>query len=208
MALASGLDKNNPTLQKTTARLLEYIYGRSTWPDPAEKHDNPLAWDVWVRHFSAAVLAQIDPLHPNDVRYVFLGDEVDLRGHPHPPLDAWVLAALLRVFGDVREVPFHLVFAGFSLVAAWAMRSLARRFSPHPLWATLTFLAVPVFVVNGNSLEADLPFLAFWLASVALFVGGRTVLAAFAMALCASPRRCFAAFRSLPIPRQIPAMPP
>jgi hypothetical protein len=29
---------------------------------------------------------------------------------------------------------------------------------------------VPAFVVNGNSFEADLPFLAFWMASVALFV--------------------------------------
>jgi hypothetical protein len=33
------------------------------------------------------------------------------------------------------------------------------------------FIAVPAFVVNGNSLETDLPFLAFWMAAVALFVG-------------------------------------
>jgi hypothetical protein len=50
------------------------------------------------------------------------------------------------------------------------MWSLARRFSPHPLWAALLFIAVPAFVVNGNSLETDLPFLAFWMAAVALFV--------------------------------------
>ena len=49
------------------------------------------------------------------------------------------------------------------------MWSLARRFSPHPLWAALLFVAVPAFVVNGNSLETDLPFLAFWMAAVALF---------------------------------------
>jgi len=58
----------------------------------------------------------------------------------------------------------------FSLIAACAMWSLARRFSPHPLWAALLFIAVPAFVVNGNSLETDLPFLAFWMAAVALFV--------------------------------------
>ena len=50
------------------------------------------------------------------------------------------------------------------------MWSLARRFSPHPLWATLLFIAVPAFVVNGNSFESDLPFLAFWMAAVALYV--------------------------------------
>ena len=102
-------------------------------------------------------------------QYVFRGDEVDLRGHPHPPLDGWVLAGLIAVFGDVKEVPFHAAYIVFSLIAAAAMWSLARRFSPQPLWAALLFVAVPAFVVNGNSFETDLPFLAFWMAAIALF---------------------------------------
>ena len=129
--------------------------------------------------------ALIDPLHPNNVKYVFLGDEVDLRGHSHPPGNAWPLAGLLAVFGEVREVPFHAAYIGFSLIAAWAMWSLAVRFSPRPLWATLLFLAVPAFVVNGGSLEADLPFLAFWMAAVPLFCAGRPVWSALAMAAAA-----------------------
>ena len=48
----------------------------------------------------------------------------------------------------------------FSVIAALAMWSLARRFCGKPFLATLLFIAVPAFVVNGNSLEADLPFLA------------------------------------------------
>src|ERR1019366_3956387 len=89
---------------------------------------------------------------------------------PHPPLDGWVLAGLIAVFGGVKEIPFHAAYMLFSLIAAWSMWSLARRFSPQPLWAALLFVAVPAFVVNGNSLETDLPFLAFWMAAVALFV--------------------------------------
>jgi hypothetical protein len=65
------------------------------------------------------------------------------------------------------------------------MWSLAKRFSPHPVWATLLFLAVPAFVINGNSLESDLPFLAFWMAAVACFAAGRWIPAAAAMALAA-----------------------
>jgi hypothetical protein len=127
----------------------------------------------------------VDPLHPNDVKYVFMGDEVDLRGHSHPPGNAWPLAGLILFFGDVREVPFHAAYIVFSLLAVWAMWSLACRFSERPLWATLLFIAVPAFVVNGGSLEADLPFLAFWLASIALFLSGRALLAALAMAAAA-----------------------
>jgi hypothetical protein len=127
--------------------------------------------------------ALIDPLHPAHTTYVFRGVDVDLRGHPHPPLDAWVLAGLLAVFGDVKEVPFHAAYILFSLIAAAAMWSLALRFSPQPLWAALLFLAVPAFVVNGNSFESDLPFLAFWMAAVALFCAGRLWLAVPAMAL-------------------------
>ena len=138
-----------------------------------------------VYYLAAAQHAQIDPLHPNHVQYVFLGDRVDLRGHPHPPLNAWILALLLAVLGDIHEAAYHAVYIVFSLAAAWAMWSLARRFSPRPLWATLLFAATPAFVINGTSLEADVPFLAFWLASVALYVAGRPYAAACAMALTA-----------------------
>src|SRR5215813_1712351 len=120
-------------------------------------------------YLTEAEHALIDPLHPNNVKYVFLGSEVDLGGHSHPPGNAWPLAGLLLLFGDVKEVPFHAAYIVFSLIAVTAMWSLAKRFSDRPVWATLLFLAVPAFVVNGNSLEADIPFLAFWLASMALF---------------------------------------
>ena len=60
----------------------------------------------------------------------------------------------------MKEVPFHAAYIVFSMIAVWAMWSLACRFSERPVWATLLFIAVPAFVVNGGSLEADLPFLA------------------------------------------------
>src|SRR5450756_2966344 len=49
-------------------------------------------------YITEAQHALVDPLHPNDVKYVFLGDEVDLRGHSHPPGNAWPLAGLLLLF--------------------------------------------------------------------------------------------------------------
>src|SRR6185369_11022556 len=114
-------------------------------------------------YLTAAAHALIEPLHPDHTRIVFQGLEWDLRGHPHGPLNAWALALLLKLFGDVREMPFHAAYTVFSLVAAWAMWRLAQRYSPQPLWAALLFVAAPVFIVNGNSLETDVPFLAFWL---------------------------------------------
>ena len=116
--------------------------------------------------------AQIEPLHPDHAKYLFDGDLVEMQGHSHPPLNSWILGALLWALGDVREVPFHLAYSLFSIIAALAMLSLARRFCDKPFWATLLFIAVPAFVVNGNSLEADLPFLAFWMLAIAWFVKG------------------------------------
>ena len=139
-------------------------------------------------YLTEAAHALVEPLHPNHTGYVFQGETVDLRGHSHPPLNAWVLAGLMAVTGGVKEVPFHAAYLGFSLVGVWAMWRLARRFSEKPGWATLLFVAVPVFVVNGNSLESDLPLLAWWMAGVALFVGrgGKAVAAAcVCMALAA-----------------------
>jgi hypothetical protein len=134
-------------------------------------------------YLAEASHALIEPLHPDHTGYVFRGREVDLRGLTHPPMDGWILAGLLTVFGEVKEVPFHAAYLCFSLLAAAAMWSLARRFCARPLWATLLFLAVPTFVVNGNSLETDVPFLAFWMAALALFCAGRLWLAALAMAV-------------------------
>jgi hypothetical protein len=135
------------------------------------------------QYITEASHALVDPLHPKNTKYIFLGDEVDQRGQPHPPLNAWTLAGLIVLFGEVKEVPFHAAYIGWSLVAAAAMWSLARRFSPQPLWAALLFVAVPVFVVNGNSLESDLPFLALWMTAIACFCAGRLWWAAAAMAL-------------------------
>jgi len=63
-ALVSGLDMHSPILIKTQAAILDYMSKKTCWPDPPEKHDNPLAWYVGVPHYSAAVLSQIDPFHP------------------------------------------------------------------------------------------------------------------------------------------------
>jgi hypothetical protein len=137
------------------------------------------------QYLTEAAHAQIDPLHPKNTTYVFLGDVVDQRGQPHPPLNAWTLAALIAAIGSVREVPFHAAYLGYSFIAVIAMWSLAKRFSPQPLWATVLFIAVPAFVVNGASLESDLPFLAMWMASVAFFCAGRWGWSAVAMGLAA-----------------------
>jgi hypothetical protein len=123
-----------------------------------------------VYYLYGAQHAQIDPLHPLNTRYMFLGDMVDMRGHPHGPVNPWILGGLLAAMGDIREARFHLAYVMFSLIAALAMWSLARRFCERPFIATLLFIAVPAFVVNGNSFESDLPFLAFWMTCVALFV--------------------------------------
>jgi len=136
-----------------------------------------------IYYLAGAQHAQIDPAHPINVKYVFMGELVDMEGHPHPPLNAWFLGLLLAVFGDIREIPFHAAYVLFSVVAAVSMWSLAQRFSPHPVWATLLFLATPAFVINGNSLESDIPFLAFWMAGVALFVAGRYALAGILLGL-------------------------
>jgi len=123
-----------------------------------------------VYYLAEAQHAQIEPLHPKHVEYAFMGRMVDMRGQPHPPLNAWFLALLLATLKDISEIPFHAAYILFSLIAALSALALARRFSQHSLAATMLFLATPAFVINGNSLESDLPFAALWLLATALYV--------------------------------------
>src|SRR6266478_5948899 len=71
--------------------------------------------DTYLKEASHAL---VDPLHPARTMYVFRGEPVDLRGHSHPPLNAWILAGLIAVVGGVREIPFHAAYIVFSLIAA------------------------------------------------------------------------------------------
>jgi hypothetical protein len=134
-----------------------------------------------------ATHALIDPLHPNHTHYIFtfVGQDIDFRAFPHPLINQWTLAALIAIFGGVKETPFHAAYILFSLLAAFSMYSLARRFSPRPLWATLLFLAVPAFVVNGGSFEADVPHVAFFLAGIAAFIADRIAISVVFLALAA-----------------------
>src|SRR2546430_1373532 len=74
--------------------------------------------DIYLKE---AAHALIEPLNPAHTKYVFVGDEVDLRGHSHPPGNAWPLAGLILLFGGVKEVPFHAAYIVFSLIAVAAM---------------------------------------------------------------------------------------
>ena len=157
-----------------------------------------------AKYLAMAQHALIDPLHPTHLAYAFQGQMVQMQGYPHPPLNAWALAVLLAFFGDVYEVPFHAAYVIFSLIAAFSMLALGRRFSSAPVWATMLFIATPAFVINGTSLESDLPFLAFWMLGVALFVTAvdrrsRLLLAAGAVALALAAMAAYQAIAAAPI---------
>lgn len=123
-------------------------------------------------YLAMAQHALIDPAHPNHFKLIAQGNEVDMRGFPKPPGNAWILAGSIALLsgGEIREPVLHAVYASFSLLALWAVWELGLLFCALPQWGVLLFAAVPAFVINGNSLEADLPFVAFFLAGIALFV--------------------------------------
>lgn len=129
--------------------------------------------------------ALVEPLHPLSAKYAFQGELVDMRGHTHGPVDSWVLALLMAAFGAVREVPFHLFYILFSLIAVVSAWSIAQRYTDRAFEAVLLFIVVPPFVVSGNTFEADVPFVAFWLLGVALYLAERPLLATLAIIVAA-----------------------
>ncbi len=136
-----------------------------------------------VYYLTGAQHALIDPAHPTNTRFAFQGEIVDMRGHPHPPLDIWTLAALLALFKNAPEPIFHAAYIAFSLIAALSMYFIARRFTDRPLIASLLFITTLPFVINGTSLESDLPFLAFWMSAIAFFLAGRLPMSILSMIL-------------------------
>jgi 4-amino-4-deoxy-L-arabinose transferase-like glycosyltransferase len=88
----------------------------------------------------------------------------------HPPLVPYVIALAAWAARGFSERWLHLTFLPFALAAGLAMYSLSRRFTRHPLAATLLLVTSPVFVLSAHSLMTDMPALALSSAALALFV--------------------------------------
>ncbi len=138
-----------------------------------------------VYYLAAAEHAQVDPLHPNHVHYIFEGRDVDFRGYPHPPGNAWFLAGLIAIFGGVREVPFHAAYITFTLMAVLGLYALARGLPGNcrGFWPALLLLVTPPLLINGNSFESDVPLLGCWMVGAACFVHRRYIAAALLLFL-------------------------
>jgi 4-amino-4-deoxy-L-arabinose transferase-like glycosyltransferase len=114
-----------------------------------------------------------NPFFPLDMAYVFEGKPVTMWGHTHPPLNSYLLAALLFIQGRrPSEVFLHASYLFFPLLATVGFYFLARRFVKSPLLAGALFLTVPALGVTAHTLMADVPLLALWLAATALFISG------------------------------------
>ena len=111
------------------------------------------------------------PLFPLDLPYVYLGQQVTMWGHTHPPLNSYLIAAVLFFTRGVpSEIILHAVYLFFPVLATVSFYFLARRFVDVPVLATALFASVPALVVMAHSLMTDVPLLALWVSAVALFV--------------------------------------
>ncbi|HUI56950.1 MAG TPA: hypothetical protein VLY04_18370 [Bryobacteraceae bacterium] len=139
------------------------------------------------------VLSQ--PLTPLNFQYVFQGHVVDASGHPHPPLNGYLLALAWIVHGGFSAPFFHAFYLLFALGISFAAYALAARFTAQPLWAALLVAASPLVQVNTNTLAGpESPALAFlligaaaffwrrfWISGIALTLAGLTDLQALAV---------------------------
>ena len=142
---------------------------------------------------AAHVLKQ--PLTPLNFQFVFQGKMVDAAGHPHPPLNAYILAGAWLLRGHFSVFFFHCYYLLFTLGISFAAYALAARFTDRPLWGALLIAASPIVQVNTNTLASpEAPALAllligaaaffgrwFWLAGIALALAGMTELQALAL---------------------------
>ena len=120
--------------------------------------------------FAQVVAKDPTQLHLEDLSYK--GNYYEEFRTSHPPLLFYYLSLFLRLGAGVSEQLFRAAYLIFPLIAAGSMYSLGRRFTSYPLLAALLLVFTAGFMVISHTLMGDLPGLALWLASVALFVRG------------------------------------
>ncbi|HSE40490.1 MAG TPA: glycosyltransferase family 39 protein [Acidobacteriota bacterium] len=90
----------------------------------------------------------------------------------HPPLVPYVMAAVIKAWRGISEVPLHTVFMIFPILAAISSFSIAERFTKNARAAALFLVASPIFMVNAQNLMTDVPMFALVQCSIAFFVYG------------------------------------
>ena len=141
------------------------------------------------------------PWFPQDSPTHFEGLYVpDLASTEHPlPVTSYWIALIGRLGHGLTEVSLHLGFLIFPLILAYSMYVLARRYTAHPLLASLTLMFLPVVYVLSHTLMTDVPQLALWVASVAMFIEGIEAQAAIwvSLGVLAATLACFVSYSSL-----------
>ena len=89
----------------------------------------------------------------------------------NPPGMGYFLAFVLSRFGENERV-LHASYLIFSIPAGYSMAFLARRFTPLPSVALLLLFFSPIFMITSHNLMPDMPLLALYLSSLALFIRG------------------------------------
>lgn len=92
--------------------------------------------------------------------------------YANPPLAGYVLALPLKLFGE-KEVPLHLSYTLFTVLAGFFMYKLAKRLGLSERLscvASLLLLITPGVYVMGHTLMPDIQLLVFFLAAVSTFV--------------------------------------
>ena len=128
--------------------------------------DDAIFWDFARNNLS-------HPLEQHLPNYFLMGKKIAAMRDTHPPLDELYISLIMSIEGvTAAEFFFHLGFIVFPLIAGVSMYFLGRRFTKHPLAASLLFLSAPAVMVMSHTLMADLPMTALWMAATAAYIYG------------------------------------
>src|SRR3989338_45072 len=112
-----------------------------------------------------------DPLHPYSFDMEFAFNTAPATRMTDPPLMSGYIGAIILLFGEAEWI-LHLSYVIFPLIAGISMYYIAKKFTDNPLLPTMFLVTSVAFVANAHNLMVDIPFLAFFLLSIALFIYG------------------------------------
>jgi len=113
-----------------------------------------------------------NPLKPYDFNMSWSGSvNYCWAVNKNPPLWPYLLAVSIKFFSE-EKIPLHMAYLIFPVISILAMYALARKFVKDRFLPTLFLLVSPAFFVSSTNLMGDLPQLAFYLSSLALYIKG------------------------------------
>jgi len=134
--------------------------------------NKPIHIDEWDSLVMSKCLHSTSISNLLKIKVGYMGGEFNAYQFTHTPLLLTIIPIFVSLNGNPKMWKLHIFYIFFILLSSLSAYFIGKRYLRDPLSTALLLISTPAFLIISQSIITDLPALAFFLASLALYLHG------------------------------------